>query len=284
MSVVNTDAMLKKAQTGGYAIGAFNVENMEFIQAVIDAAEELNAPVIIATSVNTLKYATPETFCGLVRSIGDKSSIPMAIHLDHGESYLDVMRVLRGGYKSVMYDGSKQSYIDNVNETKRIVDICSYFGISVEGELGAIGGKPGDPNIEELMYTKPETAADFVAKTGVNSLAVAIGTAHGIYKSMPKLDYTRLEKIREVVDVPLVLHGASGLTDDQLINCVSRGITKVNIATELRIAWTNALKTVLEEKVDKFDPKVAARVAREEVKKIVMEKISVLGSAGKANN
>lgn len=276
--------MLKKAQTGGYAIGAFNVENMEFIQAVIDAAEELNAPVIIATSVNTLKYATPETFCGLVRSIGDKSSIPMAIHLDHGESYLDVMRVLRGGYKSVMYDGSKQSYIDNVNETKRIVDICSYFGISVEGELGAIGGKPGDPNIEELMYTKPETAADFVAKTGVNSLAVAIGTAHGIYKSMPKLDYTRLEKIREVVDVPLVLHGASGLTDDQLINCVSRGITKVNIATELRIAWTNALKTVLEEKVDKFDPKVAARVAREEVKKIVMEKISVLGSAGKANN
>lgn len=282
MSITNTVNMLKKAQNECYAVGAFNVENMEFVQAVIEAAEELKAPVIVATSVNTLKYATPETFCSLLNSIVEDTSVPVAIHLDHGETYMDVMRAIRGGYKSVMYDGSKYSYIDNMNQTRKIVEICSYFGISVEGELGAIGGKPGDPNIEDLMYTKPETAADFVAKTGVNSLAVAIGTAHGIYNSTPKLDYVRLEKIRAAVDVPLVLHGASGLSDDQLKNCVERGITKVNIATELRMAWTKTLRLALEDRPDKYDPKIAAKEAKKEVKKIVMEKINVLGSAGKA--
>lgn len=281
MVVRDTKRMLIDAQHNKYAVGAFNVENMEFVQAVVEAAEELRSPVIIATSVNTLKYAKPETFVSLVNSIGEKSCIPIAIHLDHGTSYIDVLSVIKGGYKSVMFDGSKLSYSANVTETKKIVDLCSYFDISVEGELGAIGGKPGDPNIEDLMYTKPETAEDFVKSTGVDSLAVAIGTAHGIYKTTPKLDYDRLIKIREKVDIPLVLHGASGLSDEQIRKCVEYGICKVNIATELRIAWTDTLRKALYDNPEKFDPKIAAKEARKAVKSIVKEKILVLGSNDK---
>lgn len=283
MSIKNTNDMLKAAKLGQYAIGAFNVENMEFVQAVIEAAYELKSPVIIATSVNTLKYATPETFVALVETIASSTNIPVAIHLDHGESFFDIMKTVKGGYKSVMYDGSKLSFIENVEETKRVVDICKLLDISVEGELGAIGGKPGDPNIEKLMYTKVETAINFVENTGVNSLAVAIGTAHGIYKSTPKLDYDRLKSLSTNLDVPLVLHGASGLSDEQLKQCIINGICKVNIATELRIAWTNTIKSMLINNPDKFDPKVSLKIAREAVKNVVKEKILVLGSAGKCN-
>lgn len=282
MSIIGTDKILKLAQKENYAVGAFNVENMEFVQAVIEAAEETESPVIIATSVNTLRYATPEIFCSLVNSMSDNTNIPVALHLDHGESYMNVMAAIKGGYKSIMFDGSKLPYIDNVNETTKIVDICSYLGVCVEGELGAIGGKPGDPNIDDLMYTKPETAADFVRRTGVDSLAVAIGTMHGIYRSAPKLDYQRLKKIKDAVDVPLVLHGASGLSDEQIKSCIVNGICKVNIATELRMAWTETIKSVLMEKPNEFDPKRVAAEARKTIKEIVVKKMLILGSAGRA--
>lgn len=281
MLVSGTTRMLSLAQKGHYAIGAFNVENMEFVQAVVEAAEETKSPVIIATSVNTLKYATPETFYGLVKTIADSVSVPVAIHLDHGQSCESVMKAIKGGYKSVMFDGSKLPYIDNVNETRRIVDICSYLDVSVEGELGAIGGKAGDPRAEDLMYTDPKTAVDFVKRTGVNSLAVAIGTTHGIYKATPKLDYSRLKIIRDTTELPLVLHGASGLSDEQIKKCIENGICKVNIATELRIAWTNTLKTALSEKPHDFDPKVAALEAKKKLKELIVNKMYILGCVGK---
>lgn len=283
MQIVNTKEMLANAQKGRYAVGAFNIENMEFAQAVIEAAEELRSPVILATSVNTLKYADPNIFISIVTAICDRATVPVSLHLDHGEQYFDVLSTTMAGYKSVMIDGSKKSYSDNLELTKKVVSICKPFDISVEGELGAIGGKPGDKNIEELMYTNPETAKDFVEKTGVDSLAVAIGTAHGIYKSTPKLDIDRLDLIRDKIDVPLVLHGASGLSNEQINACITHGICKINIATELRIAWTNALRECLQKNVDKYDPKVFSRVAREEVKEIVKEKIIVCGSKGKAD-
>lgn len=180
-----------------------------------------------------------------------------------------------------MFDGSKLPYIDNVNETRRIVDICSYLDVSVEGELGAIGGKAGDPRAEDLMYTDPKTAVDFVKRTGVNSLAVAIGTTHGIYKATPKLDYSRLKIIRDTTELPLVLHGASGLSDEQIKKCIENGICKVNIATELRIAWTNTLKTALSEKPHDFDPKVAALEAKKKLKELIVNKMYILGCVGK---
>jgi len=169
MPIVNTRKMLQEAQREHYAVGAFNVENMEFVQAVVEAAEELQSPVMLATSVNTLKYGIPELFYSMVEACAEKVSVPVAIHLDHGESYLDIMSVVRGGYKSVMFDGSKKPYIENLNETMKITELCHYFDISVEGELGAIGGKPGAPKDPELLYTRPSTAADFVEKTNVDS-------------------------------------------------------------------------------------------------------------------
>lgn len=282
MLVNNTKEMLEKAKDGKYAIGAFNIENMEFAQAVIWAASELNAPVILQTSVNTLKYASPKLFYNMVLAIASEAKIPVAIHLDHGESFIDVMKCVKGGYGSIMFDGSLLPYIENVEKTQKIVETCSALGITVEGELGAVVGKKNMPAQSKFLYTDPDTAADFVQRTGVDSLAVSIGTVHGLYKSEPCLDYERLLKIKEAVAIPLVLHGASGLNEKQIKECIYRGITKVNIATELRLAWTNSIKN--EQKILEgiFDPKKASGKARKEVMNIVKEKINILGSNDKA--
>ena len=280
--IINTNQMLLDAQTGHYAVGAFNVENMEFVQAVIEAAEEMKSPVILATSIKTLKYATPETFIAMMNAVAQNASVPVALHLDHAEKHEDVLKALKAGYKSIMFDGSKLDYADNLRQTEEITKICKSYGASVEGELGPVGGKPGDAVTGEDMYTKAADAVDYVKITDVDSLAVAIGTAHGVYKETPKLDYERLQQIRRKLDVPLVLHGASGLTEEQTRECIEKGICKVNISTELRTAWTNELRASLERNLDAIDPKIAGKDAREAVKKVVKEKIRILGSEGKA--
>ncbi len=282
MAVTDLKKMLTDARDGGYAVGAFNVENMEFVQAVVRAADEERAPVIIQTSVNTLRYAAPEMFFAMVSAAAAETTVPVAIHLDHGETREDILACVRGGYRSVMFDGSLLPYAENVRMTRRIAEVCGPLGVTVEGELGAIAGKKNAPAHSRLLYTNPDTAADFVRQTGVDALAVAIGTAHGIYKDTPQLDYERLDDIRRAVDTPLVLHGASGLTDEQVRECVRRGIAKVNIATELRIAWTETIRAAQKEAPGVFDPKKAAGRARDAVCGIVREKIRVLGSAGKA--
>lgn len=192
-----------------------------------------------------------------------------------------VSKCLKAGYSSIMYDGSHFSYIDNVNLTKQVVDLCHLFDVPVEGELGAIGGKSDATNID-LAYTKADTANDFVCKTSVDSLAVAIGTAHGIYKSTPKLDYQRCDEIRNCVDVPLVLHGASGLTFEQVRNCIESGICKVNYATELRIAYTKAVSEYCENHPENYDPKKYGVEAIENVKKVVLEKLKTVNSIGRS--
>lgn len=272
--------MLIEAQLGHYAVGAFNVENMEFVQAVIAAAKELNAPVILATSANTIQYATTSLFQSMVDAVSDEMEIPVAIHLDHGERK-HIISAIQGKYKSVMYDGSLLPYKENVDHTRAVVDICNPLGISVEAELGAISGKPGTLQQKSFMYTNPDTALDFVEKTNVDSLAVAIGTAHGIYKASPQLDYERLNAISSICSVPLVLHGASGLSDEQTKECIKLGICKVNIATELRVAWTQAIYNTIKENPSRYDPKTAAKVARSVVKEIVKSKIRILGSENK---
>ena len=281
-SLISTKQILKNAQVGGYAVGAFNVENMETVQAVINAASALRSPVIIQTSVSTLKYATPKLFYSMVTACLEETDIPVALHIDHGISLQDITSAIRGGYKSVMFDGSLLPYIENVQQTREVVKICHYLGISVEAELGAIAGKEGAPLDDKLLYTQPTTAADFVEKTGCDSLAVAIGTCHGIYKTTPKLDYSRLKAIRKLVSVPLVLHGASGLSDEQVRTCIQHGISKINIATELRQAWSHTLATYLQENPSRFDPKAAGKEARNALEKIIKQKIKLLGSENKA--
>lgn len=282
MPLVTTKKILLDAQKGGYAIGAFNVENMEMIQAVVAAAEELQSPVILQTTPTTIKYGSLEYYYANARTAAEKASVPIAIHLDHGNSFELAMQAFRAGYTSIMIDGSYEVFDKNIAVTKAVAEACHSSGIPVEAELGKVGGKEDDLDGGGARYTDPQEAKLFVEKTGVDFLAVAIGTAHGIYKGVPKLDLERLSEIRKMVTIPLVLHGTSGVPDDTVRECVRRGICKVNYATDLRIAFSKGVNAVLREAPDTIDPKKYSSRGREEVKQYVMNKIEVCGSAGKA--
>ena len=253
--LVTTKEMLLKAQKGNYAVGAFNVENMEMVMAVIAAAEELNAPVIMQTTPSTVKYAGLDYYLANVATAAKNAKVPVAMHLDHGSSFSLAMQALRVGYTSIMIDGSHESFEDNIKLTKAVVDACNPSKVSVEAELGKVGGKEDDLDGGDGGYTDPLEAKEFVERTGVGSLAVAIGTAHGVYKGEPKLDLDRLSEIKEVVSIPLVLHGTSGVPDETVSECVKRGICKVNYATDLRIAFSKGVKEYLDKNPDAIDPK-----------------------------
>ncbi|MCQ5143863.1 tagatose-bisphosphate aldolase subunit GatY [Enterocloster bolteae] len=283
MPLVTTKKMLQDAQDGHYAVGAFNVENMEMVMAVIEAAEELKSPVIMQTTPSTVNYAGLDYYLANVRAAAERAKVPVALHLDHGSSYGLAMQALRTGYTSIMIDGSHEGYEENIAVTKAVADACAPSGIPVEAELGKVGGKEDDlDGGEGDCYTDPQQAKEFVERTGATSLAVAIGTAHGLYKGEPKLDQERLSEIRAVVKVPLVLHGASGVPDEAVRESIRRGICKVNYATELRIAFSVGVKEVLNEKPDTIDPKKYGAAGKERVKAFVMEKMKNCGCAGKA--
>lgn len=283
MPLVTTKQLLLDAQKGGYAVGAFNVENMEMVQAVLAAAEELRSPVIMQTTPSTVKYAGLDYFYANVKTAAERADIPVVMHLDHGSSFELAMQALRTGYTSIMIDGSHGTFEENIAVSKAVADACHPSGVPVEAELGKVGGKEDDlEGGDENPYTDPEQAKKFVEATGIDSLAVAIGTAHGVYKGTPKLDVERLSEICKTVEIPLVLHGTSGVPDEAVKECIRRGICKVNYATDLRIAFTKGVNQVLGEKPDTIDPKKYNTQGREEVKKYVMGKIKVCGSAGKA--
>ena len=283
MSFVTSEKMLLDAQKGGYAVGAFNVENMEMVMAVIAAAEELRAPLMMQTTPSTIKYAGLDMYLANVKAAAERASVPVCLHLDHGDSFDLAMRALRTGYTSIMIDGSHNVFEENIAITKAVADACRPSGIPVEAELGKVGGKEDDlDGGTGNGYTDPLEAKEFVERTGVGSLAVAIGTAHGVYKGVPKLDLDRLAEIRKVVDIPLVLHGASGLSEEAVVESIKRGICKVNFATELRIAYTDGVKEFLAANPDAFDPKKYGKVAMEHVKEIVETRMKMCGCAGKA--
>ena len=282
MPLVTSKEMLSKAQKGGYAVGAFNAENMEMVKAIIQAAEELKAPVMIQTTPSTVKYGTVDTYAAIVAAEAKKASVPVCLHLDHGSSFELAMQAMHAGYTSVMIDGSKLDFEANIAETKRVADVAKALDIPCEAELGKVGGKEDDLEAEADTNTDPQEAKEFVERTGVDALAVGIGTAHGVYKGEPKLQFDILSQIREVVDIPLVLHGTSGVPDEAVEECIKRGICKVNYATDLRIAFTNGLNKYLAENPDTIDPKKYSAAGREEVKKYVMSKMKVCGSVGKA--
>ena len=282
MPLVTSKEMLLKAQKEGYAVGAFNAENMEMVKAIIEAAEELKAPVMIQTTPSTVKYGTVETYAALVAAEAKKASVPVCLHLDHGSSFELAMQAIHAGYTSVMIDGSKFDFEENIALTKKVADVARVLDIPCEAELGKVGGKEDDLEAEADTNTDPEEAREFVERTGVSSLAIAIGTAHGFYAGTPVLDKERVSKVKEVVSVPLVLHGASGLSDEDVRECVQRGMCKVNFATELRVAYTDAGKKLIQEKPETFDPKKLGVVGIVAVKELVKGRMKVCGCDGKA--
>ena len=283
MSYVTSERMLLDAQRRGYAVGAFNCENMEMVKAIIAAAEQMRTPVMLQTTPSTLRYASPSMFAAMVRAEAEAAGVPVCLHLDHGSSFELAMQAMKAGYSSVMIDGSKLEFDQNIEVSRRVADVAKAVGIPVEAELGKVGGKEDDLEAEADTNTDPAQAVEFVERTGVTSLAVAIGTAHGFYVGTPVLDKERLSEIRKVVDIPLVLHGASGLSDEDVSDCVSRGICKVNFATELRKAFTDACRKLAAEDEKAFDPKAFGKVGMAAVTELVMNRMKVLGCEGMAD-
>lgn len=282
--LVTSRELLLDAQKNKYAVGAFNVENMDMVLAVLAAAEETRSPVIMQTTPGTIKYAGIDMYFANISAAAKRATVPVVCHLDHGNSFALAVQAFHAGYTSIMIDGSKLGFEDNIALTKTVVDVCHAGSIPVEAELGRVGGKEDDLDNTKTLnpYTDPNEAAEFVERTGCDSLAVGIGTAHGVYKGTPQVNFDVLAKIREVVNVPLVLHGTSGVPDDQVIKCVSMGMCKVNYATDLRIAFTHGVQEYMKGNPEGFDPKKYGKFGIDEVKRYVMGRMQVIGSCGKA--
>ena len=288
MSLVNTYELLKKAQSDGYAVPAFNFENMEMALTIVRACEKMKSPVILQTTTSTIKFAGDVMYAAIGRAAAESVSVPVAVHLDHGASFEVASSAIDAGYTSVMIDGSALDFDGNVAVTKKTVELAHSSDIPVEAELGRVGGKEDDVSCDEDIYTSPSMALDFVKRTGCDSLAVAIGTAHGVYKTKPVLDVNRLAEIRRALkdggcDIPLVLHGASGLTEDDVRSCIKEGICKVNFATELRQAYTDGIRAALASDDKMYDPKKYNAEGMNVLDGAVVARILVCMSDGKAN-
>lgn len=282
--LVTGKEILEKAHKEGYAVGAFNVNNLEILKAVIEAAEEENSPVIIQTSEGAIKYAGMDYLSAMVRLAANKAKVPVALHLDHGTNYNTVVGCIANGWTSVMIDGSHHPLQENIEVTKEIVKIAHACGVSVEAELGRLSGVEDNISVDEqdAIYTNPDEAALFVSESGVDYLAIAIGTAHGKYKGVPKLDMNRLAKIKSLLDMPIVLHGASGVPEDQIKKAIELGVNKINIDTDVRVAFTEGIKSVIVGKPEEYDPRKICAPAMAEMKKVVKTKMQMFGCSGKA--
>jgi len=282
--LITLKEILGEAKKGHYAVGAFNTNNMEIVQAIMESAQEENSPVILQASQGALRYAGIEYITAIVRMAAEKTTVPVALHLDHGTSFEQAMLCIRHGFSAVMFDGSKLPLEENISLTAKVVEAAHAVGVSVEGELGRIGGTEDDISVDEkdAFFTNPQEALRFVESTEVDALAVAIGTAHGPYKGEPKLDFDRLQQIEEKVDTPLVLHGASGVPDDSICRAVEMGVCKINIDTDIRQAFARGINRVLKETPDEYDPRKLLGPAKEEMKKIIKTKMRLFNCSGKA--
>ena len=279
--ILSTREMLLKAQKEGYAVPAFNIHNLETLQVVAETAMEMRSPVIIAGTPSTIEdYAGPDYIKAMAEVASNKYNIPIAIHLDHFEDVEAIKRDIDIGFKSCMIDASKKPFEENISIVKDVVEYAHRYDAVVEAELGKLGGREDDIEVDakDAMYTNPDDALEFVNRTGVDSLAIAIGTAHGLYKGEPKLDFERLKEIREKVNVPLVLHGASDVPDELVEKAISLGICKVNIATDLKVPFSDAVKEYFKENPKSNDPRKYMTPGKEAMKKIVEHKIRVCGS------
>ncbi len=282
--LVTGKEILEHAHKHNYAVGAFNVNNMEIVQAIIEAAEETNSPVILQASQGGIKYAGIEYIAALGKVAARKAKVPVAIHLDHGTDFEQIMLCIRHGFTSVMIDGSKYELKKNIELTKKVIEVAHAVGVSVEAELGKIGGTEDDITVDEkdATFTDPDEAKLFVDGTGVDYLAIAVGTAHGVYKGEPKLDFDRIKILKDLLQIPLVLHGSSGVPADSIKKAVSLGINKINIDTDLRVAFTQAIKDFNKKDPDNIDPRKVLTPAKEAMKEVIKEKMALFGSAGRA--
>ncbi len=320
MALVNTKKMLNDAYKGGYAVGAFNINNMEIIQAITEAANELRSPVILQVSAGARKYAKAAYLMALAEAAAKDTTIDYALHLDHGADFEICKACIDNGFTSVMIDGSHHSFEENIEVTKKVVEYAHARNVTVEGELGVLAGVEDDVVAEHSSYTKPEEVEEFVTRTGVDSLAISIGTSHGAYKFTaaqctrneegilvpPPLRFDILEEVgKRLPEFPIVLHGASsvpqdyvkeindlggklpdavGIPEEQLRKAASMAVCKINIDSDIRLALTAGVRRVLTAQPEVFDPRAYLSVAREEVKKTVYHKIvDVLGSNNKLN-
>ncbi len=284
MNLVPMAEILQKADEEGYGVGGFNVNNLESLQAIIQAAEEEKSPLILATSEGAIKYMGMDHVIGMVEGFLKNTDLPVALHLDHGGSFDAAMKCIRKGYSSVMIDASKHPFEENIAQTKEVVQAAHAVGVTVEAELGRLVGSEDEITVteREAAMTDPDEAVEFVERTGVDCLAVAIGTAHGVYKGDPELDFDRLKAINEKVDVPLVLHGASGVPDTDVQKSIGMGIRKINVNTDFQQAFTAKLREVLADDPELYDPRKYCGPAREAMTEKVKEKIRAFGSNGKA--
>lgn len=304
--LVTGNDILVPARAGKYAVGSFNTNNMEITQAIIHTAERLRSPVMVQMSEGAIKYGGQD-LANIVKDLAERSSVPVALHLDHGSSYENALKAIKMGFTSVMIDASHHGFEENVHETRRVVEAAHAMGISVESELGRLGGIEEHIVVDEkdAFLTDPEEAVQFVEQTGTDYLAIAIGTSHGAYKGKgrPFVDQARIERISGLVSIPLVAHGSSGvpaeivqrfrdsggeigdaagIADEDLQQAAQHGIAKVNVDTDLRLAMTVGVREVLQKSPKEFDPRKIFGPARELMGQIIEHKLRVLGSVGKA--
>ncbi|GCD82853.1 fructose-bisphosphate aldolase [Parageobacillus thermoglucosidasius] len=287
MALVSMREMLRQALEEKYAVGHFNMNNLEFAQAILQAAEEEQSPVILAVSPGYIPHLGGlRTAAAIVKELIKEYNItvPVALHLDHGSSYEQCLQAMYAGFTSVMIDASHYPLEMNIAETKKVVEAARVFGVSVEAEVGRIGGQEDNVIVDEAeaMYAIPEECERLVKETDVDCLAPALGSVHGPYKGKPKLGFAEMEQIKRLTGVPLVLHGGTGIPLDDIRLAISLGTAKINVNTENQIAFTNMIRRVLEENIALYDPRKYLAEAREEVKNTVKQKMREFGSSGKA--
>lgn len=286
MALVNLKHVIDHAYANKYAVGSFNVINMEFLEAIIHAAENHHSPVILSIAEVHFKYVNIETITPAIHEIARRARVPVVVHLDHGTSFEAIIRALRAGFTSVMYDGSVLTLEENVNRTREIVKICHAVGVTVEAELGHVtGGEGGDdeggkPLSKESFYTNVDEAKEFVRRTGVDCLAVAVGTVHGLYKGEPHLDFDRLAQLNDALKLPLVLHGGTGLSSKDFRQAISLGVSKINFYTGMSVAACDAIRDVLSKKPDTIDFPGMMQDARKSVQQIVEENMDIFMCTG----
>ena len=307
MKLYTNKELLDRAKENQYAVGAFNISNLEILQAIVSAGELEKSPAIVAVSEGTIRYAGLPQIVSMVRVAAQTASIPLSLHLDHGKDLEIIRSCIEGGFNSVMIDGSHLEFDENVAVTKKVVDMARRKAVSVEAELGRIKGTEEKISVsdQEAIFTAPPEAEEFAKRTNVDALAIAIGTSHGAYKfkGEARLDFERLEQIARRVDIPLVLHGASGVPgcilekaerfgaklpgakgvpDEAIQRAISLGICKINIDTDLRLSFVGALREVMATKPEEFDPRKILGPGREAIQETVRSKMRLFGSSGKA--
>ena len=283
--LINMKELLSVAKENQFAVPAFNIGSLEILKAVMESAEELNAPVILEIHPTEIEYLT-DAFAETVKRMAYEAKVPVVIHLDHGGTKADIMRAINCGFTSVMIDGSTLSYEDNVKLTQEVSEIAHTVNVSVEGEIGTIGntGLSFEGGTSEIIYADPRQAQDFIQRTKVDTLAVAIGTAHGLYPKgfKPKLNLDILKEIQNITDIPLVLHGGSGNPDEEVAAAAKLGICKVNISSDVKSVFFNAVKKYMAENLDQYEPNQIFPSCILEAKKVIKHKLELLNAVNKA--